>query len=444
MLFGKTVRLLVAAALALVMSGQAAHATPVKIDFFFPVPVEGALAKEMTRIVKEYNESQTAVEVTPSYTGSYDETKIKAQAATQAGKPPTVVLMSANFTLDLRIAGDILSLEPMLKKESTTKEKFLADFWPALHSNAIVDGELCAVPYHNSTPLLYYNKAMFKDAGLDPEKAPVTWEELVTAAKKLTRDGDGQIERAGFMMPANYDYLGWIATALTMCNGGEWYNPYYGGEVYYDTPSTLGAVQFIEDLVHKHKVMPPAVNDGGAVTTSFLSGKAAMVIMSTGSLGAVRKAAKEAGLDYGVAFVPRQLRNAVPIGGASLVMFKGTTPEQQEAGWKFINHLTTKENLGAWSRFTGYFAPRISSYDMPEMKAFLKENPDSEVAVRQLPYAQGWFATYQTLAVRKAMEDEIQAVITGQKKAVQAVQEAQAKADEVMRPYVEKTALKLP
>lgn len=443
MLFRKTTRLFAATALALMLMSQAALAGT-KIDFFFPVPVEGALAREMTRIVKEYNESQKDVEVTASYTGSYDETKIKAQAATQAGKPPTVVLMSANFTLDLKIAGDILSLEPMLKKDGTTKEKFLADFWPALHSNAIVDGELCAVPYHNSTPLLYYNKAMFKEAGLDPEKAPANWDELVAAAKKLTKTGGGQIERAGFMMPANYDYLGWIATALTMCNGGQWYNPYYGGEVYYDTPSTLGAVQFIGDLAHKHKVMPPTVNDGGAVSTAFLSGKTAMAIMSTGSLGAIRKAAKEAGLDYGVAFVPRHLRNAVPIGGASLVMFKGTTPEQQAAGWKFINHLASKENLGAWSRFTGYFAPRISSYDMPEMKAFLKENPDSEVAVRQLPYAQGWFATYQTLAVRKAMEDEIQAVITGAKKAPEAVKAAQAKADELMKPYVGQTALKLP
>src|SRR6516165_5206961 len=85
-----------------------------KIDFFFPVPVDGKLAKEMTRLVKVYNDSQKDVAVTAVYTGSYDETKLKAQAAANAGKPPAVVLMSANFVLDLKIAGDVVSLEPQL------------------------------------------------------------------------------------------------------------------------------------------------------------------------------------------------------------------------------------------------------------------------------------------------------------------------------------------
>ena len=83
-----------------------------KIDFFFPVPVEGKLAREMTRLVKLYNESQKEVEVTASYTGGYDDTKLKAQAAAKAGKPPSVVLMSANFNVDLKLSGDIVSLEP--------------------------------------------------------------------------------------------------------------------------------------------------------------------------------------------------------------------------------------------------------------------------------------------------------------------------------------------
>ena len=57
-------------------------------------------------------------------------------------------------------------------------------------------------------------------------------------------------------MPSNYDYGGWILTALTMSNGGQYYNEDYGGEVYYDTPSMLGAMTFWNDLVFKHKVHP--------------------------------------------------------------------------------------------------------------------------------------------------------------------------------------------
>src|SRR5471032_340670 len=141
-----------AATLAAAALAPAIAAAQTRIDFFFPVPVDGKLAREMTRLTKVYNDSQKEVAVTAVYTGSYDETKLKAQAATAAGKPPAVVLMSANFVLDLKIAGDLISLEPMLKAEGTTRAKFLGDFWPALHANAI-DGELYAVPYQNSTPL---------------------------------------------------------------------------------------------------------------------------------------------------------------------------------------------------------------------------------------------------------------------------------------------------
>ena len=78
------------------------------------------------------------------------------------------------------------------------------------------------------------------------------------------------------------------------------------------------------------------------------------------------------------------------------------------------------------------------------MKDFMAKNPDAKVALDQLPYAKPWFATYQTVAVRKALEDEIQAVLNGKKKAAQAVKDAQKNADALMKPYVDQTALKLP
>src|SRR5262249_36835429 len=325
-----------------------------KIDFFFPVPVDGKLAKEMTRLVKVYNDSQKEVAVTAAYTGSYDETKLKAQAAANAGKPPGLVLMSANFVLDLKLAGDIVSLEPLLKADNTTRSKFLDDFWPALWPNATVDGELYAIPFQNSTPLLYYNKEHFKAAGLDPDKPPQTWAQLVDAAKKLST-----ADHTGFGLPEGYDYMGWIMEALCLSNGGRYYNEDYGGEVYYDTPTMLGAAQFVEDLVFKHKGVTQGVGEGPGFATNFLGGKGSMMLLSTGSLSFVRENMKQ---PFGVAFVPRNVRNAVPIGGGSLVMFKGLSDEQKAAGWKFAKWLSATETLGGWSRFTGYFAPRKSSY----------------------------------------------------------------------------------
>ena len=78
------------------------------------------------------------------------------------------------------------------------------------------------------------------------------------------------------------------------------------------------------------------------------------------------------------------------------------------------------------------------------MKEFIAKNPDAGIAVSQLVYAKPWFATYQTVAVRKALEDEIQAMLNGKKKADAVVKDAQKKADELMKPYVDQTALKLP
>ena len=88
--------------------------------------------------------------------------------------------------------------------------------------------------------------------------------------------------------------------------------------------------------------------------------------------------------------------------------------------------------------------PRIAAYDLPEMKSYLDEHPDAKVALDQLAYARGWFATYNTVGVRKALEDGVQSVLSGNSKPRDAMEAAQRNADALMRPYVEQTALKLP
>jgi sn-glycerol 3-phosphate transport system substrate-binding protein len=211
--------------------------------------------------------------------------------------------------------------------------------------------------------------------------------------------------------------------------------------VYYDTPTTIGAVMLIDALVHRWKVLPAGVSDANAVTTAFFQGRTAMMLLSTGSLSFVRDNMKT---PYKVAFLPRALVNAAPIGGASLILPKGNTTERQAAAWTLIKWLVSPEIAGGWSRFTGYFAPRIAAYDLPDMKAYLAAHPDARVALDQLQYACGWFSTYDTVGVRKALEDGVQAVLSGRASPEQAMAAAQKQADSLMRPYVEQTALKLP
>lgn len=428
---------------ALLMAGLmvgSAHAAT-DIDMYFPVPVQGRLSNEMQRLIGEFNKQHPDINVTPVYTGSYDDTNLKTRAAIQAGHSPAVVIMSANFIREYVINNDIAPLDPLIAADGQTDDAYMDQFWPPLRQNATADGHVYGAPFQNSTPVMYYNVQAFREAGLDPDHPPATWQEWVDDAKKLTKRDGNTVTRYGLMMVSTYDTLGWLVSGFAMSNGGEYYNTGYGGEVYYNTPTTLGAVQFMDDLVHKFHVMPEGVTDPNAVGAAFFSGRAAMIVNSTGALSFVRENMKQ---PYRVAFVPRAMQNAVAIGGASLIIPRGNSPERQKAAWTLIKWLTSPAVAGGWSRFTGYFAPNRHAYDLPEMQAYLKQYPDAKVALDQLAYARSWFATYNTVAVRKAMEDQVQAVLSGRIKPAEAVANAQHTADEIMRPYVEQTALKLP
>jgi sn-glycerol 3-phosphate transport system substrate-binding protein len=425
--------------MAVLMIGSAHAATD--IDMYFPVPVQGRLSNEMQRLISEFNKEHPDINVTPVYTGSYDDTNLKTRAAIQAGHSPAVVIMSANFIREYVINNDITALDPLIAADGQTNDAYMDQFWAPLRQNAMADGHVYGAPFQNSTPVMYYNVQAFREAGLDPDHPPATWQEWVDAAKKLTKRDGNTVTRYGLMMVSTYDTLGWLVSGFAMSNGGEYYNTGYGGEVYYNTPSALGAVQFMDDLVHKFHVMPEGVTDPNAVGAAFFSGRAAMIVNSTGALSFVRENMKQ---PYRVAFVPRAMRNAVAIGGASLIIPRGNSPERQKAAWTLIKWLTSPAIAGGWSRFTGYFAPNRHAYDLPEMQAYLKQYPDAKVALDQLAYARSWFATYNTVAVRKAMEDQVQAVLSGRIKPAEAVANAQRAADEIMRPYVEQTALKLP
>ncbi|MGH6798710.1 MAG: extracellular solute-binding protein, partial [Roseiarcus sp.] len=202
-----------AVALAAALGASAAASAKTAIDFYFPVPVQGALSREMARIVKEFNDKSADVEVTAAYTGSYDDTRLKSQAAIDAGKPPAVTLMSANFVQEFVISGEIEAIDDLLAENGGDPKTFLDDFWPALRGNAVANGKIYAIPFQNSTPLVYINVDQFKEAGLDPAKPPATWVEFIAAARKLAKHEGDKTTRYAFEMPSTYDYCGWLTQA---------------------------------------------------------------------------------------------------------------------------------------------------------------------------------------------------------------------------------------
>ncbi|CAG8999614.1 MAG: sn-glycerol-3-phosphate-binding periplasmic protein UgpB [Candidatus Celerinatantimonas neptuna] len=408
------------------------------IDMMFPAPVDGKLTVEMNKIIRHFNRDHKDIKVRPIFTGSYDTTKQKAEAAAKAGHPPALVIMSANYTVDLAINGEILPMKALFKygpdKNAT---RFLkTNFWKAVQKNAMYQGKAYAMPFHNSTPVLYYNKDLFKKAGIS--HPPQTWQELREDARKLTDHDHG---RWGIMLPStNNDYGGWVLSSFVHANGGYFNNPDYPGEVYYNSVTTIGALSLYKNLIFKDKTMPKGVLDAKQIDAQFLSGRLGMTVMSTGSLGFIRSHAKS--FHLGVAMLPKNVRRGVIIGGASLVSFKGISDAQKKAAYTLLRYLISPKINGQWSRFTGYFSPRKAAYDTPEMKSYLAKHPHALVAFHQLKYAYPWYSTYETVAVRQAMENQLAAVISSANVTPkQAAETAQKTADRILAPYQKQTAL---
>src|SRR6201992_1371376 len=111
-------RLCLAAAFALAttLTAVEVHATT-DIELFFPVPVNGQLANEMQRVVDDFNKGHGDIHATATYTGSYDEQSLNTRPAIQGGRPPAVVLQSANYLRDYAINGEAISLNPLIEKD---------------------------------------------------------------------------------------------------------------------------------------------------------------------------------------------------------------------------------------------------------------------------------------------------------------------------------------
>jgi sn-glycerol 3-phosphate transport system substrate-binding protein len=293
--------------------------------------------------------------------------------------------------------------------------------------NGRTAGKTWGIPFQRSTIVMYYNKDAFRAAGLDPEKPPATWDEMVAMGKKLTKPDGSQW---GVMIPSTgYPY--WMFGALAMENGQVLMNG-DGNETYFNNPDVVGALQFWKDLGTTHKVMPSGTIEWGTLRQNFLEGKTAIMWHSTGNLTAVKDNAK---FDFGVAMLPASKRRGTPTGGGNFYIFKKTTPEERKAAMRLIKFMTSPESSAEWSIKTGYMGVSPAAYETPALKDYVKGFPYAAVARDQLEYATAELSTYQTGRVRKLLDDAIQAALTGAQTPEKALGEAQAEADRLLKQY---------
>ncbi len=341
----------------------AAQAQPTEISFYFPVAVGGPITKIIDGYAAEFSKENPAIKVTPIYAGTYQETIVKALTAHKSGTPPvTSVLLSTDmFTL---IDED--AVVPIDNFVKTADDKaWLNGFFPAFMLNSRTGGKTWGVPFQRSTVVIYWNKELFKEAGLDPNKAPATWAELKDYATKLTKkDASGKVTQYGVQIPSSgFPY--WLFQTLTTTNGAILANE-AGTQVKYDDPAVIEALQFWVDL-GKAGVHPPGVVEWGTTPRDFFERKAAIIFTTTGNLTNIKNNAK---FDFGVGMIPANKRRGSPTGGGNFYIFKKATPAQQEAAFKFAKWMTAPERAAQWSIDTGYVAVSPAAYDTPLLKKY--------------------------------------------------------------------------
>lgn len=406
-----------------------AHAQPVDVPFYFPVAVGGPITKLIDQYAADFNKENPTIKVAPIYAGSYQDTIVKALTANKAGTPPVASVLLSTDTFTLIDEDAVVPIDNFIK---TAEDKaWLGSFYKAFLLNGQIGGKTWGVPFQRSTIVLYWNKELFKEAGLDPNKPPATWSELASMAGTLTKkDASGKVTQYGIQVPSSgFPY--WLFQGFTTQNDVILANE-AGNAVHYDDPKVIEALQFWVDLSRKQGVHPAGVVEWGTTPKDFMEKKVAMIWTTTGNLTNIRSNAK---FDFGVAMLPAGKKRGSPTGGGNFFIFKKATPAQQEAAFKFARWLTTPERAAQWGIDTGYVAVTPAAWDTPAMKKYAANFPPAIVARDQLPHAVAELSTHDNQRVTKALNDGLQAALTGAKTPEQAMKDAQREADRLLRSY---------
>lgn len=411
--------------LGLALSGAMAFAMPAAADteltMYYPIAVGGALTEVVDGIVADFEAANPDIKVNAIYSGNYDDTRVRALSALASGEPAQLAVM---FSID---AYDLIEQDLIVPFEdiSGVDGDWLNGFYPALMANSRIEGKTWGIPFQRSTIVAYYNKDLFRAAGLDPESPPATWDELISAGKALTTD-----DTYGLMIPSTgYPY--WMFQALAIQNGKEVMSD-DGLTTFFDDTAIVDTLEFWNSLSTEHGIMPTGTVEWGTLRQAFLEGQTAMMWHSTGNLTAVKN---NATFDFGVAELPANVRKGSPTGGGNFYVFKDTSDEEKAAALRLIEFMTAPEQAATWSIRTGYMGVSPAAYETEALKSYTEEFPPALVARNQLENAVAEFSTFETARVREGLNNAIQSALTGEKSAEEALAEAQAAAQRLLRDY---------
>ena len=410
----------VVAALLLVAAfvGPTTAGGPITITFWHGM--SGVLQPAVNELTEDFNRLNPGIVVQALYQGNYGALNQKLIAAVAAGNPPTISQVFPTWTDQLIRANAVVPMERFFKGADGLTDEQLNDIIPILRQANTFNGVMWTMPFNKSLYLVFYNVDLFKELNL---KVPKTWDEFVAAAKALTKEEGGRVVRYGFVVRPTTDYF----TTMLLSNGGAFVKS-GGKEVAFNSPAGVEALQWLVDLVNKHKV---AYVKPGFADDDFGAGKVAMYFATNPGLS-FAKAAVGGKFAVGLAPLPTKTTKSTLLSGTDVAIMARATPEQQAAAWKYIKFITGTNGTTRWSLKTFYMPVRRSARDSTLMKVYLRDNPEHKAGLDSLEFAKTEPSMAEWQEIRDIISEAVELAILGKATPQQALDQAAAKANRLL------------
>ncbi|MBN2859265.1 MAG: extracellular solute-binding protein [Sphaerochaetaceae bacterium] len=377
-------------------------------------------SKLMDKLIEMFEAEHPDIRVVQQ-TFPYEQYNTKVASSVPSGTGPNVINLYYGWLPTYIDSG---YLQP-LPTSQFPNEKIEQEFFPLVRA-AKFDGSYYALPTAVRSLALFWNKDLFKEAGLDPERPPRTVEELVDFAEMLTiTDKNGNYLQTGLTLELRAQMHHWVREVLIRQMGGTPYSD-DNRSVTYDSQAGYDAFTFFTDLHLKNKVgMPNFMTDD---VTAFKSGAMAMTIDGSFRLGTLDGVQ---GLNYGVTELPSM--NGISSSFASFWangITSFTTGKELEASLKFLEFLTSDEVMSMWLDAIG---------ELPAKQALaltdeFRNNPKYGPFIRSLEYAHATKFIDESVQ-RKVWIDAYDQVVLNNASIRDAVNEAAATEQKMLDSY---------
>ena len=401
----------------------------------------GTPGAEIAKLIDAFNSSQDQVQVTGLFKGVYKDLLTSVAAAWRAGEAPHIAQVFEVGTQTMLSSGPVIKPIWQLAQETGVKLDPNA-YIPAVRGYySQSDGKLMSMPFNSSTCIVWYNQDAFEKAGLDPDKFPPTWPEVVALARTL-RDKNATTYPAisASVVWAHFEQFSAIHNIpyATEANGFKG----LGAVLKIDSPAHVANLQRLLDM-NKEDTFHYTGRDGSG-DGAFLSGQAGMTFSSSALRGDLVRSAKFRWAPAFLPFDPAVIRQPInsAIGGASFWVLTAPKriPAEYRAVAQFLGFLAQPAQDFEWSRVTGYVPITQAGFDLAKQQGWFEQNPGTDLPIRQLTRGQvtensRGFHLGRMPEIRTIIEEECEQALAGKQGARQALDNAVERGNKVLRDF---------